>query len=1450
MTRDKSVTQKIFQAIYIPEQKASPVFDENMKAVLQSYPSLAQVTSVQRGELSLTAVLEVPHNRQHEPWEVSLWCSRDGNDWNEVILKPIAAGAVPATLHTEQASLGRSFYASSISFGKSFQFTLRFRHGAGEPWRWIRDEQGLEDGLIVAQSVPLESKQLGDYIPNLHKEWNVASRLSQSPRSQLWSLETDIPAADGDTPRFKDIDIGTPWGSFLRWFALIRLWSPWLAPRQGKSNFALDKDAILCSFLSPQGHHLVFLAVSGLNDVLTVFRSTHGGSVSARNDGASSEKITVLVSESLEFDHAVAAVMYHARTLTSQVSHANEMLNDASIVQSIGDVEPQWREDWYDGLGFCTWNALGQGITEEKLANAIDQLAESNIKVSSVIIDDGWQSIDHKGHGQFQHGWVDFEAEPASFPRGLKSTVSRIRENNPWIQHIAVWHALLGYWGGISPEGKIAKAYKTIRVRRDDPDPHNLPFDGMMTVVAKDDVHRLYDDFYKFLSSCGIDAVKTDAQYMMDTWVSASARRDHLKTYLDAWALSALRNFGFKAISCMSQNPQALFYSQMHQGRPAFLVRNSDDFFPEVPDSHPWHIWANAHNALLMDYLNVVPDWDMFQTVHDYSEFHAAARCVSGGPIYITDVPGQHNVDLIRQMTGTTPRGKTVVFRPSTLGKTISPYVGYHDNLLLKVGSYHGASDTGTPILAAFNVATRPLVELIPLNDFPGINSSIKYVVRAHTTGRVSAPRHGKGASLITASLGVRGHEIFVAFPLTSFTGRKHKSVEVSNLGLVEKMTGCASIVTTKVGMMENGRILLDTSLKALGVLGVYISTLPFMTINDDFMITIQGQPIPVHTVKKSLSDEHVLEVDVEQAWVEMNLKSGWSNEVEVKARLVSSVVFDLNTVYIIPSKIPTHPFVVTMPATNGTSGQVLDHTTALEVLKEYKSYDGLDLHELMDTVKHGGLTYNDFLLLPGYIGFPASAVALDSPVTKRITLKTPFVSSPMDTVTEHEMAIHMALQGGLGVIHHNCSADAQADMIRNVKRYENGFILDPVVIESSTTVGEAKALKEKWGFGGFPVTENGKLGSKLLGIVTNRDIQFEDDANVPVSKVMVTDLITASAGVDLAEANIILAKSKKGKLPIVDKDFNLVSMISRSDLTKNQHFPLASKLPDSKQLICAAAIGTRPEDKLRLKKLVDAGLDVVVLDSSQGNSMYQIDMIKWIKAEFPGLDVIGGNVVTREQAASLIAAGVDGLRIGMGSGSACITQEVMAVGRPQAAAVYAVSSFAARFGVPCIADGGVQNVGHIVKGLSLGASTVMMGGLLAGTTESPGTSFVSREGKLVKAYRGMGSIDAMQDKKAGGGGKDSQKSNAGTARYFSEGDSVLVAQGVSGSVAHRGSINKFVPYLAAGLKHSMQDCGMQSLKELHECAANGTLRFEIRTASAQLEGNVNMEAYEKKLYA
>jgi IMP dehydrogenase len=322
----------------------------------------------------------------------------------------------------------------------------------------------------------------------------------------------------------------------------------------------------------------------------------------------------------------------------------------------------------------------------------------------------------------------------------------------------------------------------------------------------------------------------------------------------------------------------------------------------------------------------------------------------------------------------------------------------------------------------------------------------------------------------------------------------------------------------------------------------------------------------------------------------------------------------------------------------------------------------------------------------------------------------------------------------------------------------------------------------------------------------------------------MSKNLLTAPEGVSLSEANQILRKSKKGKLPIIDNEGNLVALMCRNDLLKNREYPLASK-DAKKQLRVGAAISTRDEDKDRLAELVEAGVDAVVIDSAQGNSVYEVEMIKYIKAKYPEIDVIGGNVVTTEQSENLIKAGADALRIGMGPGSICTTQTTMSVGRAQASAVYWTAKLGRKYSVPIIADGGIANIGHISKALALGASTVMMGSMFAGTSEAPGEYFYDN-GIRLKKYRGMASTEAME---AGG-----------SKRYFAEDAKVIVAQGVSGAVVDKGSLSNYIPYLVQGLKHSFQDMGSRDITTLHKNIDDQILRFELRSISAQHEGGVH----------
>lgn len=472
------------------------------------------------------------------------------------------------------------------------------------------------------------------------------------------------------------------------------------------------------------------------------------------------------------------------------------------------------------------------------------------------------------------------------------------------------------------------------------------------------------------------------------------------------------------------------------------------------------------------------------------------------------------------------------------------------------------------------------------------------------------------------------------------------------------------------------------------------------------------------------------------------------------------------------------------------------------------------------------GYAYDDIIILPGYIDFSISDVKLKSSLTKNIQLNIPIVSSPMDTVTEYNMAIQLALQGGIGIIHCNNSIDEQVEHIKKVKRFQNGFINNPVLLSADQPISKIHTIKKHYGFSGIPITENGLIDSKLVGMISFRDIDFIKDQDTLIRDVMLTDLITIEESSTLEEAYEILKISKRSRLPVIDKNFNLKSLICRKDLVNLREYPNVSRNKTTNQLLVGASVTTHLNTNERITKLIEAGVDVIVIDSAQGNSLYQIETIKYIKKNFPNVDIVGGNVVTIQQAKNLIDAGADGLRVGMGIGSICTTQEVCGVGRSQGTAIYKVSEYAKKLGIPIIADGSIKNTGHIVKALALGASTVMLGSMLAGTEDSS-SEIIYKDGIRLKNYRGMGSIEAL-------------KQTNSSERYLAHNENIKVSQGVCGTVVTKGKVSTYIPYIVQGIKHGLQDIGSNTIPKLHNMLYDGIIKFEIRSPSSIRDGAIH----------
>jgi len=455
----------------------------------------------------------------------------------------------------------------------------------------------------------------------------------------------------------------------------------------------------------------------------------------------------------------------------------------------------------------------------------------------------------------------------------------------------------------------------------------------------------------------------------------------------------------------------------------------------------------------------------------------------------------------------------------------------------------------------------------------------------------------------------------------------------------------------------------------------------------------------------------------------------------------------------------------------------------------------------IADRVAFDGLTFDDVLLVPDYSEVLPRTVNLSTHFSRNIELKIPFVSAAMDTVTESKLAIAIAREGGIGVIHKNMSIAEQAKQVQIVKRAENGMIYDPISIRIGSTVRQCLKLMAEYHIGGIPVVDEKNL---LLGIVTNRDLRFERQMDKLVDDVMTKEgLVTAKQTTDLEKAADILQKYKIEKLPVVDNNGKLIGLVTYKDITKAKDKPDACK--DSKgRLRVAAGVGVTGDSNLRIKALVEASVDAIVIDTAHGHSKGVVDMLRKVKEKYPNLDVVVGNIATGDAARMLVAAGADGVKVGIGPGSICTTRVIAGVGVPQLSAIYDVAMALKGTGVPLIADGGLRYSGDIVKALAAGAHSVMMGGLLAGVEESPGETIIFN-GRKFKSYRGMGSLEAMEK-----GSKD---------RYFQDGEAdakKLVPEGIAARVPFKGSLFEVVYQMVGGLRAGMGYCGAATIELLH----------------------------------
>lgn len=760
-------------------------------------------------------------SRQH----VSLWPSISLNQ----------ASSQPINLQQDENQYTACFVGklpySSLPPEKKFQhlvFTFKYRIEDHAPWQWFQDSGGIEKGEIIFQAPVADSPPVSSLIA-LEPGWEAMAAPTSVSGATLFSIVSNGPISRGQGAE------GPLWKSLglvqiqARYVAFAQLEPPWIGPRHGDDFLYLAEGAVLCSVLRKDGI-VVTIAAPSIGNIRALLHSDEHGRivVEAQDDGNTGAPFRIMLSVARDMENSLEAIMCHFR----------EESNDSQLIQDIvrettksHDTSPESYEKWLDGLVFCTWNGLGPDLTEGKVLQALEVLEDHGVSISTLLIDDNWQTLaptELDFGNPFWRGFADFKPTEG-FPNGLDGMIRRVKKEHPLISDIGVWHALFGYWGGLAKEGWIVDNYETFDV--DGKLYYAVPT-KIKSITAKD-LDKFYDDFYTYLASQGVTFVKADVQCSVTDLKHSDDRTILIPAYQRAWMTAQLRHFQGKAISCMAQVPEMLWRILLQDKFQPVVLRNSDDFFPEIPASHSWHLWANAHNALFTQHLNAVLDWDMFQTSHEYGAYHAAARCLSGGPISITDIPGKHDLDVINQMVAPSPDGgRSIALRPS-VGKTPRVFDRYLESGVLKIVS---ETTLGTKLMGLFNTGEAPISLLIEAAEFAAVGRELwppgsEVLFFSHRAQAPYGPLflkhipqfYSHPEDLIHAKLPVKGFEILSGH-VTNRLPYKGGHLLVCVLGLLGKMTGAAAVCSSVIKISDEKKLYMSIQLKALGLLGVWIS--------------------------------------------------------------------------------------------------------------------------------------------------------------------------------------------------------------------------------------------------------------------------------------------------------------------------------------------------------------------------------------------------------------------------------------------------------------------------------------------------------------------------------------------------------------------------------------------------------------------------------------------------